>query len=73
MADDLVVAGAQILDIGVADEAALARHHVFRQSGHLRDARVEGMRRIAAQRRAGQRREIIGQREMLGSAPAPPG
>ena len=66
MADDLVVAGTQIFDEGVADEAFFPGDDILRQSSHLRHARVKRMRRIAVERRAGQRGEIIGQREMFG-------
>ena len=66
MADDLVVAGVQVLDVGIANEAALPRDDVFRQPGHLRDARVKRTCRVAAKRRSGEGGQIIGERKMLG-------
>ena len=53
MADDLVRAGVEILDIVVADEAARFFDHVLRQSGHVRrpSHRRRGRLRPAAARR----------------------
>src|SRR6185312_17350906 len=66
VADDFLLVAVQVLDVGVADEAALPRYHVLRQAGQRRDARIKFLRRVALQRRAGERGEIIRQGEMLG-------
>src|SRR5262249_60111573 len=55
-----------MLDVGVADEAARARDDVLRQAGDLCDARIKTARGIALRPWAGQRREIVGEREALG-------
>ena len=66
MAHDLVVAEVEILDIIVADEAARFRDGVNRYPRHLGDPRIKTLGRIALQRRPRERRQIIGQGEMLG-------
>src|SRR5262245_48004315 len=55
-----------MLDIGVADEAARADDGILGEPGHLRDAGVEIARGIACGPRAGERRQIFGEREALG-------
>src|SRR5262249_62428001 len=65
MADDLAVGTAQILDIGIADEAAFTGDHVFWQSGDLSDLGIERPRRLARERRPRERGEVFVHREMF--------
>src|SRR5262245_62459019 len=55
-----------MLDIGVADEAARAGDDILGKSGDLCNAAIKGACGIALRRRAGERREIFGEREALG-------
>ena len=55
MADDLVRAGVQVFDIGVADETTGFGDGVGRNSGHFSDPAVEFFGGVALQRRAGER------------------
>jgi hypothetical protein len=60
-----VVGRAQILDVGVANEAARFGHDVDRQSCQFGYSRVKILCRLAVQRRPGQRRQVIREREMF--------
>ena len=55
-----------MLDEGVADEPARFRDDILGQAGDLRHALIEVARRVAAEARAGERREIFAECEALG-------
>src|SRR5262249_49679599 len=66
MADDLALAGAQMLDVGVADEAARAAGDVLGKTGDFGDAGIKVARGVALRPGTGQPGQIIGERETLG-------
>src|SRR5690349_24872116 len=64
-ADDLALSRLRMLEISVADESARFCHGLFRNTGHLGDARIKILGGLALQRRSGQRRQIVRERKAL--------
>src|SRR5262249_593697 len=64
-ADDLPLGGAQVLDIGIADESARAGDNILWKSRDLCQGGIEILWGIALRPWASKRREIIGESETL--------